>query len=588
MKDKKSMVMIIIIGITLSLFLCFNTTVFATTGTVTTNDLRLRKDKSTSSEILKLLDENTEVEVISEDGDWCKIKSGNKVGYVSKQYIKVKDNNNTTKNEVKNETNENKNTTTEQNNVQQNTTTENVTQEQNNTENQTQNNVTKIKQATVSEEVSIRIIPLINSDEINKTKSGEKYEVLSSAGAWSYVKNESKEGWVLTAKISVTEQTTSNNDENNTKNQDNNNNDTNTTTENNNAKTDENKKEEDKKVATITYSPNQQSNYLASQIINKVVTATEMELQSKVGKEVVSTLSDTLAEVPDSLQEISDGADKIYDGTSDLNSGLKDLNSGIGLLNSKYTDFDNGVKSAYAGSSSLNNGVSQVNEGVASLESGATTLDDAIAQINAGVDSISSNGGDKISVLTQGIEDLNTGATGVNNGVQGYTQNTDALTQKVQDYTTLVNTFDDKQNQLLQSIIQYDQAINGTEVTNKNINEIFEKEKQNLSKKYGKPFCETDPVREKNCIGFFNRNNLFGIPEWEIFQQASDGSLIKSRMSGGILGYDEPVFIMKNSTDSSLVDNETLPTGVFTRVGNYSYTTVLGGNKTIIKLKRLE
>lgn len=182
MKDKKSMVMVIIIGITLSLFLCFNTTVFATTGTVTTNDLRLRKDKSTSSEILELLDENTEVEVISEDGDWCKIKSENKVGYVSKQYIKVKDNNNTTKNEVKNETNENKNTTTknvvnnttEQNDVQQNTTTENVTQEQNNTENQTQNNEPKIKQATVSEEVSIRIIPLINSDEINKTKSGRK------------------------------------------------------------------------------------------------------------------------------------------------------------------------------------------------------------------------------------------------------------------------------------------------------------------------------------------------------------------------------------------------------------------------------
>ena len=101
MKDKKSMVMIIIIGITLSLFLCFNTTVFATTGTVTTNDLRLRKDKSTSSEILKLLDENTEVEIISEDGDWCKIKSGNKVGYVSKQYIKVKDKNNIKKKKTK-------------------------------------------------------------------------------------------------------------------------------------------------------------------------------------------------------------------------------------------------------------------------------------------------------------------------------------------------------------------------------------------------------------------------------------------------------------------------------------------------------
>lgn len=264
MKDKKSMVMVIIIGITLSLFLCFNTTVFATTGTVTTNDLRLRKDKSTSSEILELLDENTEVEVISEDGDWCKIKSGNKVGYVSKQYIKVKDSNNTTKNETKNEVknetnsdNKNNNTenvvnnTTDQNNVQQNTTTENSTTEQNNTENQTQQNTTetKIKQATVSEDVSIRIIPLINSDEINKAKSGEKYEVLSSAGAWSYVKNESKEGWVLTSKVSVTEQTSSSNDENTTKAQDNNEKDNSTTTENNDKK-EETKKEEDKKEET--------------------------------------------------------------------------------------------------------------------------------------------------------------------------------------------------------------------------------------------------------------------------------------------------------------------------------------------------
>ena len=33
----------------------------------------------------------------------CFDKSGNKVGYVSKQYIKVKDNNNTTKNETKND-----------------------------------------------------------------------------------------------------------------------------------------------------------------------------------------------------------------------------------------------------------------------------------------------------------------------------------------------------------------------------------------------------------------------------------------------------------------------------------------------------
>lgn len=117
---------------------------------------------------------------------------------------------------------------------------------------------------------------------------------------------------------------------------------------------------------------------------------------------------------------------------------------------------------------------------------------------------------------------------------------------------------------------------------------LLEEEKQKLSKKYGKPFCDADPVRNKDCVGFLNKENLFGIPEWKVFQQASDGTLIESRMAGEILGYNEPVFIMKNSIDSQLIDDETLPTGVFTRVGSYSYTTVLGGNKTIIKLKRLE
>lgn len=116
----------------------------------------------------------------------------------------------------------------------------------------------------------------------------------------------------------------------------------------------------------------------------------------------------------------------------------------------------------------------------------------------------------------------------------------------------------------------------------------FEKEKQTISIKYEKPFCDADPVRNKDCVGFLNRENLFGIPEWKVSQQTNDGTMIESRMASGLLGYKEPVLIMKNSTDSSLIDNETLPSGVFTRVGNYSYTTVLGVRKTIVKLKRLQ
>ena len=83
MKDKKNLVMVIIIGITISLFFCFNTTVFATTGTVTTSDLRLRKEENTTSEILTLLNENDEVEIISENGDWYKVKSYDSSGNAS-------------------------------------------------------------------------------------------------------------------------------------------------------------------------------------------------------------------------------------------------------------------------------------------------------------------------------------------------------------------------------------------------------------------------------------------------------------------------------------------------------------------------
>lgn len=227
--------------------------------------------------------------------------------------------------------------------------------------------------------------------------------------------------------------------------------------------------EENKKVATITYAPNQKKNYLASQIINKVVTATEMSLESKVGAEVVSTLSDTLSDVPESLQKISDGADEIYNGTSELNNGLKELNSGIGLLSNKYTEFDNGVKSAYQGSSNLNNGVSQVNSGINSLSEGATTLDNAIEQINTGVDSISTNGGEKIGVLTNGIETLNNGANSLSEGVNSYVEGANTLANGVQSYVAGVNAIDEKQNAVLQSIITYSNAINSEEVTDEKV-----------------------------------------------------------------------------------------------------------------------
>ena len=204
MKDKKSMAMIVIIGITIILFLCFNTTVFATTGTVSTSDLRLRKEESTSSQVLALLDENEKVEILGQNGDWYKVKANGKVGYVSKQYIKVKE-----ENVISNNTIDQNNNDNDKNNVDNNIKKEEPTTTETTTTNSTENETVENKQEEQSKpmkgnfnsEIDLKVAPLINAISMNKTKSNETYDVLITAGLWSYVSSSSNSGWVLTEKI---------------------------------------------------------------------------------------------------------------------------------------------------------------------------------------------------------------------------------------------------------------------------------------------------------------------------------------------------------------------------------------------------
>lgn len=258
-KDKKNMVMVIVIGVALCLFLCFNTTVFATTGTVTTSDLRLRKENSTSSQILDLLDENQEVEIISEDGDWYKIKVGNKVGYVSKEFVKVKENANI----IENITNSNN--------------TENKPAEEQKTEENTENSEKTeepAKETIVAEESSLRIMPAINGDVINTVKSNQKVTVISNVGVWSYVTIDSTTGWILTNNLKTEEVKTSSENENNQNKEE---------QQNNNEENTENKTEEtvvEEKTETM-YSSSK-TYYIAANSVNVRSQATKSSNVVKV------------------------------------------------------------------------------------------------------------------------------------------------------------------------------------------------------------------------------------------------------------------------------------------------------------------
>lgn len=113
-----------------------------------------------------------------------------------------------------------------------------------------------------------------------------------------------------------------------------------------------------KKHATITYSPNQKSNYLSSQIINSVVLTVEKNLDNAVNSEIVGSLSNTIEGVPNQLDTISSGFGKLSDGTGQIESGSNELTSGSNSLKS-------GISEAYSGSKTITN---KVNESIDSLK----------------------------------------------------------------------------------------------------------------------------------------------------------------------------------------------------------------------------
>ena len=189
---------------------------------------------------------------------------------------------------------------------------------------------------------------------------------------------------------------------------------------------------EDKQIAQVTYSPNQATNYLATQIVNSAVKTIELNLQSKIDKEIIANLASKLKEVPDSLQEISNGADTILNGTESLNDGIKQISDGTNTLSNSYKEFDEGVNSAYTGSKSLNSGISQVSDGVETLKNGGKSLDSAIDQINQGADQLSSQGAEGITELSTGVTDLNTGAKTLNDGVAEYVTGVNTLCENTE------------------------------------------------------------------------------------------------------------------------------------------------------------
>ena len=230
---------------------------------------------------------------------------------------------------------------------------------------------------------------------------------------------------------------------------------------------------EDKQIATVTYSPNQATNYLATQIVNSAVKTIQLNLQSKVDKEIIAELSNKLNEVPNSLQTISDGADSILNGAESLDSGIKQISDGTNQLSNSYSEFNAGVQSAYSGSENLQNGIAQVSSGVANLQAGSKNLDGAIDQINSGIDGMSANGAENVTALVTGVNSLNENAGKLNSYATDGANLSKSLATDVNVYVGNVNAM----QQELQALL-----INPT-VSSEDVKNVLSKYSPTLSEK---------------------------------------------------------------------------------------------------------
>lgn len=316
---------------------------------------------------------------------------------------------------------------------------------------------------------------------------------------------------------------------------------------------------EDKQIATVTYSPNQATNYLATQIVNSAVKTIQLNLQSKVDKEIIAELSNKLNEVPNSLQTISDGADSILNGAESLDSGIKQISDGTNQLSNSYSEFNAGVQSACSGSENLQSGIAQVSSGVTNLQAGSQNLDGAIDQINSGIDGMSANGAESVTALATGVNRLNENAGKLNSYATDGANLSKSLATDVNVYVGNVNAM----QQELQALLT-----NST-VSSEEVKNVLAKYSPTLSEKSSiaetsKKLAQNDGVASAYASGVYKGTS-------ELLQKSSG----LTQMFQGVQGLKLALAEVKKGTTTLKNGTNTLANGTQT-LANGSATLTSG------------
>ena len=165
--------------ITIILYMLLITSAFASTASITVSAARLRKDANTESDVLTKIYEGEKVEILEKNGEWYKVKYGNKIGYLKNNLIKEELGNTTTDNNQKEDNSE--------------TTKDNVT--------------TDSFKIITKFQTKLRYQPSMMSNVIIQLETGKELTKKIELGNWIQVTDGTVTGWIIKNKTSISSDT---------------------------------------------------------------------------------------------------------------------------------------------------------------------------------------------------------------------------------------------------------------------------------------------------------------------------------------------------------------------------------------------
>jgi len=175
-------------------FIILGTKVYATTGIIKDKTVKLRKEPD-SKTVLDYVYEGDKVEILEQQEGWYKVKAttelGKVTGYVSEKELNVENENSNTTEQVPEETQpvvEPTETPVDTTELPEETTSA-VSPEI--TENIEENN-----EYILNQEVSVKVLPLINS--IEKAKVSGTIKIIEKINDWTRIESDLENGWIRT------------------------------------------------------------------------------------------------------------------------------------------------------------------------------------------------------------------------------------------------------------------------------------------------------------------------------------------------------------------------------------------------------